>query len=221
MTQTRWWWIRHAPVTENNGTIYGNQDLNCDCSNHDAFKALALVVPQNAVWVTSNLKRTKQTAQAVQAEMPMSIFPTFIEIPELQEQSFGDWQGMTHKELGEIRGDAWHRFWLAPAAEAPPGGESFEALIHRTSSAIDKLNKAHKGRDIIAVTHGGTIRAAVASALSLTPEKALGLTVGNLSLTRLDHYGAEDDPIHPHSSWGVDCINAEPLKYHPTKKAPL
>ncbi len=220
MTQTRWWWIRHAPVTENNGTIYGNQDLNCDCSNHAAFKSLASVIPQDAVWVTSNLKRTKQTAKAVQNQMTTSDFPSFIEVPELQEQSFGNWQGMTHKELGEIRGDAWHRFWLAPAAEAPPGGESFEALMDRTSKAIDVLNHTHKGRDIIAVTHGGTIRAAVAKALNLTSEKALGLTVGNLSLTKLDHYGAEDDPIHAHSSWGVECLNAEPLKYHPTKKAP-
>ncbi|OUS11325.1 hypothetical protein A9Q97_07345 [Rhodospirillales bacterium 47_12_T64] len=220
MTQTRWWWIRHAPVTENNGTIYGNQDLNCDCSNKDAFKALASIVPKNAVWVTSNLKRTKQTAEAVQAEMTTFDFPAFIEAPELQEQSFGDWQGMTHKELGEIRGDAWHRFWLAPAAEAPPSGESFEALIHRVSKAIDELNEAHKGKDIIAVTHGGTIRAAVAKALDLTPEKALGLTVGNLSLTRLDHYDAKDDPIMTHSSWGAGYINAEPLTFLSPKKTP-
>ncbi|WP_419902702.1 histidine phosphatase family protein [Kiloniella sp.] len=213
MTQTRWWWIRHAPVTENNGTIYGNQDLNCDCSNKAAFKALASVVPQDAVWVTSNLKRTHQTAEAVRAEMSTSEFPPFTEIHELQEQSFGNWQGMTHTELGEIRGDAWHRFWLAPAAEAPPGGESFEALMYRTSGAIDKLNNTFKGRDIIAVTHGGTIRAAVAKALGLSSEKALGLTVGNLSLTKLDHYGAEDDPIQAHSSWGIGCVNAEPLQF--------
>ena len=31
MTQvTRWWWIRHAPVTANNGRIYGQGDPPAD-----------------------------------------------------------------------------------------------------------------------------------------------------------------------------------------------
>jgi len=45
----------------------------------------------------------------------------------------------------------------------------------------------HAGRDIVAVAHGGSIRAAVAHALGLAPEAALALSVDTLSLTRLDH----------------------------------
>mgnify|MGYP000054436561 CR=1 FL=1 len=220
MTQTRWWWIRHAPVTENNGTIYGNQDLNCDCSNLPAFKALADVLPEDCIWVTTPLKRTRQTATTIRQQMSSTTFPAFIEREDLQEQSFGDWQGMTHDELGKIRGDAWHRFWHAPAAEAPPGGESFETLISRASRSIEKINQEYSGRDIIAVTHGGTIRAAVAMALGLSSEKALGLNIANLSLTKLDYYTSRDEEEMPHSSWGVGCINAEPLAFHNTKKAP-
>ena len=26
-TTTRWWWVRHAPVTVNNGCVYGQTDL--------------------------------------------------------------------------------------------------------------------------------------------------------------------------------------------------
>jgi alpha-ribazole phosphatase len=219
VTQTRWWWIRHAPVTENNGTIYGNQDLNCDCHDTESFQALAGILPNDAVWVTTPLKRTHQTANAIRAEIPTDDFPAYDVIDDFQEQSFGDWHGMTHQELGEIRGDAWHRFWHAPASEAPPGGESFEDLISRTAKSIDALNHKYNGKNIIAVTHGGTIRAAVAHALALTPEKALGLSIGNLSLTKLNYYPAEEGGNSNHSSWGIDCINTEPLSFK-SKKAP-
>ena len=30
---TRWWWVRHAPVREDGGCIYGQDDLGCDTSD--------------------------------------------------------------------------------------------------------------------------------------------------------------------------------------------
>ena len=37
---TRWWWIRHAPVPDG-GRIYGQGDLDCDCSDKLIFDVLA------------------------------------------------------------------------------------------------------------------------------------------------------------------------------------
>jgi hypothetical protein len=68
-----------------------------------------------------------------------------------------------------------------------PGGESFLAVIERVSRAVHQLVETYAGRDVIAVAHGGTIRAALALALSLEPEAALAFTVENCSLTRIDH----------------------------------
>src|ERR1700678_2442544 len=64
---TPWWWVRHAPVREDNGCIYGQQDLGCDTSDRVVFEAVAKVLPRGAFWVASNLKRTHQTAQAIWA----------------------------------------------------------------------------------------------------------------------------------------------------------
>ena len=60
--ETRWWWVRHAPVVGHDGRIYGQSDMPCDCSDADAMKALAGVLPTEAVWITSHLKRTVETA---------------------------------------------------------------------------------------------------------------------------------------------------------------
>jgi broad specificity phosphatase PhoE len=207
---TRWWWVRHAPVTVNDGRCYGQDDLPCEVDNAAHFAALAQALPKDAVWVTSNLVRTHLTAQGiVRAGLPGPDpipGPGVISDPELAEQHFGDWQGMRYADIAAQQTEAYHRFWLAPAHKAPPGGESFVDLLTRVKRAIWRLTEEHAGRDIIAVTHGGTIRAALAEALDLTPEAALAFSIENLSLTRLERF---DGPGVGHG-WRAVTVNRLP-----------
>ncbi|MBV9376349.1 MAG: histidine phosphatase family protein [Alphaproteobacteria bacterium] len=186
---TRFWWVRHASVAHG-GRIYGQTDLSCDCSDTALFTGLAEKLPRKATWVTSNLRRTHETAAAIiRAGLPGPDpipGPEAIMMPELAEQHFGEWQGLTYEQLQQSRAGDFHRFWHAPAHEVPPGGESFITVIERVSRAIDRLVETHSGGDIIAVTHGGTIRAALAVALDLDPEAALAFTIQNCSITRID-----------------------------------
>src|SRR3981081_4287073 len=64
---TRWWWVRHAPVREDGGCIYGQKDLGCDTSDRVVFEAVGKILPRDAVWYASSLKRTHQTADAIWA----------------------------------------------------------------------------------------------------------------------------------------------------------
>ena len=183
---TRWWWLRHAPVINHGGVIYGNSEVDCDVSNVSDFRSLAARLPEDAVWVTSNLGRTRKTAAAIAAASDRSEPEQLVE-SHLAEQNFGAWQGRTLAEI-EIAGEAaQHRFWLTPAAHTPPGGESFVAVVERVSGVVERLNRVHAGRDIVTVTHGGTIRAALAIALGLDPAAVLAFQIETLSLTRIDH----------------------------------
>lgn len=200
---TRWWWVRHAPVV-GTGRIYGQDDPEADCSD-PALPALAPLLPPDPVWVTSHLRRTQQTAAALGA-------PSAAVERDLAEQNFGAWQGLTVAELAARRDGAWHRFWLAPAHETPPGGESFERVVERVSAAVARLTGAHRGRDIVAVAHGGSIRAALALALGVSAERALAFAVDNCSLTRLDHIdGAPaSGTAMPAGVWRVTTVNLHP-----------
>jgi broad specificity phosphatase PhoE len=208
---TRWWWVRHAPVTVNDGRCYGQTDLPCDCSDLAAFAGLAQKLPRDATWITSPLQRTHLTAAGiVRAGLPGPdrIPGPGVQVePELIEQHFGQWQGLTYAELAERNGNLWPRFWLGPAHHAPPGGESFVDLLARAQPAIARLSRAHAGRDIIAVTHGGTIRAALALALDLAPEAALALVIDNLSITRIEHFPGSEAA----RSWRVTAVNHPPV----------
>jgi len=206
---TRLWWIRHAPV-DHGGRIYGQLDLSCDCSENAIFSGLAGQLPRDAVWVTSNLRRTHETASAiVRAGLPgpqRIPGPEAIAIADLAEQHFGQWQGLAHEDLRQSRAGDFHRFWHAPALEAAPGGESFLAVIERVSRAIRQLVETYPGRHVIAVAHGGTIRAALALALGLDPETALAFTIENCSITRIDHI---EGPGMGHG-WRVVTVNRPP-----------
>jgi alpha-ribazole phosphatase len=205
-TVTRWWWIRHAPVPDG-GRIYGQSDLPCDCSNPETFARLAAALPANAVWVTSNLVRTTQTAEAILAADPEKFAGVALNaVPDLAEQHLGEWQGLDRKAFLAERQVGTHVLWFGPADERPQGGESFTDLVDRVTPVIARLNVEHRGRNIVAVTHGGTIRAAIGLALGLPPQGALAFATDNCSLTRLDHLS----PDHGPGLWRVVAINRCP-----------
>ncbi|HWB45016.1 MAG TPA: histidine phosphatase family protein [Hyphomicrobiaceae bacterium] len=205
-THTRWWWVRHAPVPDN-GRIYGQRDLDCDCGDANVFAALAHQLPRDAIWLTSNLVRTQQTAAAILAAAPDRFRGTgFLAIPEFAEQHLGEWQGLERKPFYAARKVGVETLWFAPADECPPGGESFAALTERVGTAILRLTEEHRGRDIVAVTHGGTIRAALGLALQLPPQLALSFAVENCSITRLDHIGGAPPP----GLWRIAGVNQRP-----------
>jgi len=210
-TVTRWWWVRHAPVTVNQGRIYGAQDLDCETDDRASFAGLAALLPEGAALVTSHLKRTHQTAAAIQAaglDLPAPLAE-----PALGEQSFGVWQGKRHEDLQQDEAFTGHHFWLCPGYFRPPEGESFADLIARVAEAVERLSDDHANRDVVCVAHGGTIRAALALALGLDAEGALGFAIDNLSVTRLDRIverGAAPDGHQDRRMWRVVTVNRAP-----------
>ena len=199
-TRTRWWWVRHAPVAWAGVRIYGRADLDCDVSNAAAFSSLAARLPQEAVSVQSNLSRTRRTAAAI-AAAGLELAPPLIE-PDLAEQSFGRWEGSSWDELQDAADPHLSAFWTSPFTVAPPDGESFIQVVERVRTVVERITAAHPGRDIIAVAHAGSIRAALLVALDLSPLSAHAMSLDPLSLTRIER--TED-------GWTVRGVNLPPL----------
>lgn len=204
VSETRFWLIRHAIVAENaRAVLYGVMDVElCPHSlleQAPMYASLAKRLPRPAAWMVTPLQRTRRTAEAIfHAGYPRAQW--HVE-PGLIEQNLGRWQGLPHAELPPRLTEPAHQFWPIAATEQPPGGESFEAVVTRVGAVMERLADAHAGRDVIAVSHGGTIRAAVAHALRIGAHNALHLSVTNLGLTRLDRIGGV---------WRVGSVNELP-----------
>ena len=199
---TRWWWVRHAPVRSDGGNIYGQKDIACDTSDTEVFEAVAKILPRGAVWFASNLMRTHQTAEALWA----AGFPkpaSMTQEKAFAEQHLGQWQGMNRAAFHASRPVGSH--WFAAIDEPAPGGESFMDLYNRVCGAIERINAEQAGKNIIAVAHGGTIKAAVGLALGGQAEKGLAFDIDNCSVTRLDHLASADI-----SNWRLPMVNQQP-----------
>ena len=211
VVSTRWWWVRHAPVREDGGCIYGQKDLGCDTSDRIVFEAVGKILPRNATWYASTLKRTHQTADAIWA----AGFPRPSAMPHekaFAEQHLGEWQGMNRAAFLASRPVGSH--WFAAIDEPAPGGESFMDLYNRVKVAIDRITREQAGRDVIAVAHGGTIKAAVGLALGGLVEKGLAFDIDNCSVTRLDHLASAG-----RSNWRLPMVNQQPWIADPSHAA--
>ncbi len=119
------------------------------------------------------------------------------------EQHLGQWQGMNRAAFLASRPVGSH--WFADIDVAAPGGESFMDLYNRVCGAIERITIAEGGNDIVAVGHGGTIKAAVGLALGGQPDKGLAFDIDNCSVTRLDHIASPG-----RSSWRLPMVNQQP-----------
>lgn len=182
---THWWWVRHAPVAGAPMRLYGQLDVRCDTTDVSSFRALAAILPRDAVWIVSSLGRTRQTMEAIAATG--LLVPEPVVEPDLSEQNFGRWQGLSWQEMEANDPESYAIFWRDPVHVAPPEGESYAAVVARARAAIERLTHCYAGRTVISVSHGGTIRAAIAMALGLDAVHAMALVVDNLSVTRLSY----------------------------------
>jgi len=198
MMPTKFFLIRHAVVTPEARTkLYGRMDVDvcAECLEADAGICAALTqrLPADAVHFVTPLIRTRQTLAAIRG-------PDQTEMIEegLIEQDLGDWQGLPHAELPAYLQNPAHAFWPLAAAETPPSGENMDQVVMRVGEALERLAGQYPGRNVVAVSHGGAIRAAVAHALGVGAQAALHFSIQNLSLTQLER--------HP-QGWRVVAVN--------------
>lgn len=193
---TRFWWLRHAPVpTSADGTI---PDIGAEADISDLLRAQALrrALPNRALWISSPTLRARQTVKALTHARPLVL-------DALAEQDFGTWTGQRHSDLWDSGDASYRAFWADPVGLAPPGGESFADQFRRTATAIGELVREHVGLDLVVVAHAGTVRAALALALTEagTPpplKAAQSFTIDPWSLTRIDAIGP---------GWRIEGVN--------------
>jgi alpha-ribazole phosphatase len=106
--------------------------------------------------------------------------PTFTD--DLIEMSFGEWQGTRWDSIGREKIDEWAKdAW----GYRPGGGESAEMVATRWERWVDEVRKVNSDV-IIAVTHAGVIRVALARGGPRSGSSGLEAHIPFGSVHRLD-----------------------------------
>jgi alpha-ribazole phosphatase len=77
----------------------------------------------------------------------------------------------------------------APAGVSFPGGESYAELKLRAVAAMTEILARHRGSNVVAISHGGPIRAILASILEMPDHAAFSLAVEHAAVTLVEWNG--------------------------------
>lgn len=118
------------------------------------------------VLLSSDLARARNTADVLASRCRL---PVLLD-PRLRELDLGTWQGLTSEQARDQHPDE-HAAWLDGVDVARGGGETYAQAGARAVEALLAVDLPPDGT-LVAVTHGGTARAAVAALLDLPGEHA-------------------------------------------------
>jgi broad specificity phosphatase PhoE len=124
--------------------------------------------------LSSDLLRAVQTAEHCAATTGLPVRTT----PALREQGYGVLEGRPSRELWDLVD------WTDPHWSAE-GGESLAQLHGRVADLFDRLRADPPAEVVALVTHGDTIRAALAVSAGLGPDHLPAVTPHNGTVTRL------------------------------------
>lgn len=174
--------VRHGETEWNaDRRLQGQTDIRLTERGRRQARALAPVVAELApgLALTSDLMRARDTAALLG-------HPDAQPVPELREQSLGQWEGCQIADICAEDAEAY-RQWRA-GAYAPPEAEPWVDFRGRVDAVLRRAFAAPSDV-VLLVCHGGVIRAALDAALGLPPSKII--PVGPASLTVLAHTGRE------------------------------
>jgi len=175
---------RHGETDWNReGRFQGHADppLNRTGRAQAVDLSAALMAEQLAAVYSSPLRRALETAEVLATSHGLEPVP----VDDLREVDVGSWSGLTRAEVEE-RFPAQFARWL-DYGQGWEDGETYEEMGRRAVDALLLLAAAHDGERVLAVTHGGPIRAAFAFADGTTHAEArrLGPRIGNTFVAEL------------------------------------
>ena len=192
------WWVRHAPVINNNNCCYGDNEVDCDTSDTKSFNNLVNNLPENAKVYSSTLSRAKKTFQAI-VKLGYN-YKEYFEDVRLKEQNIGEFAGMKYDELYKLTKKLviHSSFWLMEERYVPPKGESFSQLNNRVKQFLNEKILDKLEGNIVIFSHGGPIRSAISIALGNQYVNVGPFKIDNLKVTKISY---------DHKKWQIDFIN--------------
>ena len=148
------------------GRFQGQTDipLNDDGVRQAAHAARLLAAMGPTAIVTSDLERTRATAEALATEPGLGVAVD----PGLRETNAGRWQGKTFAEIRLTEAEQLARWEEGDVTVAAGGAETRLDVAARARKAVDgALGSVGETGTLVVVSHGGAIRVALAELLGL------------------------------------------------------
>jgi 2,3-bisphosphoglycerate-dependent phosphoglycerate mutase len=128
---------------------------------------------------TSTLKRAHNTLDIILEELGQGKLPT-LKAAALNERDYGTLMGINKDEARKRWGPDQVHLWQRSYDIAPPGGESLRDTALRVVPFYEKwiVPELQKGKSVIVVAHGNSLRSLIMQLDQLTPEQVIEVELG-------------------------------------------
>jgi len=159
--------IRHGQVKGyDQFPVYGHTDVELTEVGILQMKQMAdrLRLAEPKAIYSSDLKRSATGSRLIAQHHDVPVYF----LPELREMAFGEWEGLTLKEIRtRFPEELQKRQDNLLNYRAPGKGESIADLSARIESVFDRIRAEQKGNDIVITAHGAVNRVILCKALGL------------------------------------------------------
>jgi alpha-ribazole phosphatase len=173
--------IRHPRPSNVAGLCYGRRDVPVDADSV-ALAAMAVRehIPEPVLKRAGIFSSPSQRCLLLARELAAPREPTTVE--ELQEMSFGAWEGRDWEAIPRDQLDAW----AADVWGYRPGSAESAAMVAERWRRWSTLMRRTMNVSVVAVTHAGVIRVALACAGLLNTATFSTSAIGFGSVHRID-----------------------------------
>ena len=132
-----------------------------------------------------------------------------VQMKELRETSWGDWEGMTSDEISKRDPEGWVKFMSrqesvekdsveVDSISHVPGGETVAQASERMIRGLDTIVSKHKDCEdgVLIVGHGGSLRFLITKVIGISPMLAKRFHLDNTSLSEFHFVPGEHGVVH-------------------------
>lgn len=160
--------VRHGETVDNaRGVTQGWRDSDLSDKGRHQIEQLSMRLSSMGITsvFSSSLPRAVTTARRIGDELGLDV----VELDDLREMSYGEWEGLPFLEIRSEQADMYER-WIGDPTVPCPGGESFNDVLGRMRRAISVIEAKAAGERPLVVSHGAAIRVAATALLGLPLE---------------------------------------------------
>jgi probable phosphoglycerate mutase len=177
--------IRHGHTAHTeNGKLYSDPQSALTDQGKLQVEALAKFLPEEKpdALLSSPSLRARASATEIARISGLSVHV----LEDLREWQVGSWEGRSYLEIKKQEPEIYAAWSKDPIRNAPPAGESIEALCHRAASEFSAIRQKYAGKRVAIVTHAEIVRAAIVNALGMPVDNFWRLSVPTGSVSKVD-----------------------------------
>ena len=158
--------VRHGQTPWNLDKIFrGSRDIPLNDQGREEARLAGEWLKGETIHAaySSPLSRARDTGEAIARHHHLAV----VDLAELTDLNYGDWEGMPLTAVKEKYADLYRRWETAPHTVRFPNGETLDEVKARALEAVEAVVRRHPGQVVLLAAHRAVNKVLIAAFIGL------------------------------------------------------